>query len=296
MTGGAATHAPVDCRGSGSFGGIVPSVALERDGSALVMALAVEHHADGAAIPLLILSDAPGLLAREPLDDVTVIDDRDRGYSVSVLHGQAGFGALQVSLWIDPPPPPDTRYLRVLVPTLHRLAPARGGSGVTRQLPGGPWELLIDLVPARTTATVPAHPGSGPADADLSGRVPSRTLGAFVDLLPVGQARISSGVAVCIWGIERYKDLALLTLSLLGSDADEIPGEGVGIEVWDDRGIEYEAALEQAGSAESWSELVVRVAPRLDPAATRLGVRVGIQDGSDESRQFLFGITLPGRG
>lgn len=295
MTGGAVTHAPIDCRSSGSFGGIVPSAAIERDGSALVMALAVEHHADGAAIPLLILSDAPGLLAWEPLDDTTVVDDRDRRYAVSILHGQAGLGALQVSLWIDPPPPPDTRYLRVCVPTLHRLAPARGGSGITRQLPGGPWELLVDLVPPRTTATVPPHPGSGPADAELSGRVPSRTLGAFVDLLPVGQARISSGAAVCLWGIERYKDLALLTVSLLGNDPEEIPGEGIGIEVWDDRGTEYDAVLEQAGSLENWSEIVVRVAPRLDPAATRLGVRVGLHADSAGSAQFLFGIALPGR-
>jgi hypothetical protein len=260
------------------------------------MALAVEHHTDGTAIPLLILSDSPGLLAWEPLDAATVIDDRDRSYAVSMLHGQAGLGALQASLWIDPPPPPDTRYLRVCVPALFRLAPARGGSGITRQLPGGPWDLLVDLVPPRTTATVPSHPGFGPADAEASSRVPSRTLGAFVELLPVGQARISSGVAVCLWGIERYKDLALLTLSLLGNDTNEIPGEGVEIEVWDDRGTEYDAALEQAGSVESWSELAVRITPQLDSAAKRLGVRVGLADDSAEPSQFLFGITLPGRG
>jgi hypothetical protein len=295
MTGAAATSATVDRRNSTSFGGIVPSMAMARDGSALVAALAVEHHAAGAAIPLLILSDAPGLLAWEPLAEATVHDDRDRVYTTELLHGQAGLGGLQASLWIEPPLPADSRFLRVSVPALFRLAPARGGSGITRQLPGGPWELIIDLVPPRTTAPVPAHPGALPVETGPGARVPSRTLNAFIDLIPAGQARIGPDLAVCLWAVERYGDLALLTLSFLGASDDAVPGEGVEVAAWDDRGTTYEVTPEQAGSAETWSDLVVRVAPAIDSSATRLAVRVSVHRDDADPAEFLFGIVLPSR-
>lgn len=271
----------------------MPSTATVRDGSALVAVLGVEHHTDGAAIPLLILSDAPGLLAWEPLDEVTVMDDRDRPYAVSLLHGQAGLGSLQASLWIDPAPPADARFLRICVPALFRLAPARGGSGITRQLPGGPWDLIVDLVPPRTAATVPHHPQDELLENDAAGRVPCRTLGAFVDLVPVGQARIGCDLAVCLWGVERYSDVALLTVALLGAPPDAIPGEGASFDVWDDRGNRYEAGLEQAGSAECWTELVVRIEPAIDRRASRLAVSVEIPDDDGDASPFLFGVVLP---
>lgn len=296
MAGAAAIREATERRSSTSFGGVVPSTAVARDGSALVAALAVEHHADGAAIPLLVLSDAPGLLAWEPLDAAAVRDDRGRSYSTSLLHGQAGLGALQASLWIEPPPPVDARVLEVSVPALSRLAPARGGSGITRQLPGGPWDLVVDLVPGRTGAPVPAHPRCAPAEIAAGTRVPSRTMAAFLDLVPVGQARIASDLAVCLWGIERYGDLALVTLSMLGPPRGGIPGEGTELEVWDDRGTLYTATLEHAGSSESWSEMVVRIAPALDRGATRLAVRVTARRDGDDDVEFLFGIALPPRG
>jgi len=293
MTQGGAIRDATDLRSSASFGGVVPSVALSRDGSALVAALAVEHHTEGAAVPLLVLSEAPGVLASEPLEDAVVRDDRDRTYGVTLLHGQAGLGSLQASLWIEPAPPADARVLEVSVPSLSRLAPARGGSSVTRQLSGGPWDLAVDLVPPRTAAPVPARPPSEPPAAEGAGRVPSRSLGAFVDLVPVGQARIGAEVVACLWAIERYDDRALLTLAMLGPAEAPVPGEAVELEVWDDRGASYAAALEHVGSADGWSEIVVRMAPALDPRASRLGVRVEASPRSGGTSEFLFGIALP---
>jgi hypothetical protein len=293
MTEGAVIREATELRSSASFGGVVPSAAVARDASALVAALAVEHHAEGAAVPLLVLSAAPGVLAWEPLDDAVVRDDRDRAYGVTLLHGQAGLGSLQASLWIEPAPPADARVLEVSVPSLSRLAPARGGSGVTRQLSGGPWDLVVDLVPPRTAAPVPARPRSEPGASEGAARVPSRSLGAFVDLVPVGQARIGADVTVCLWAIERYDDLALLTLAMLGPVEGAIPGEAAEFGVWDDRGNAYAAALEHAGSADGWSEMVVRIAPALDPEATRLAVRVVASLPSGDASEFLFGIALP---
>jgi hypothetical protein len=289
---GAATSEATERRTSTSFGGIVPCSESARDGSAQVAALAVEHHADGAAIPLLILSDTPGLLAWEPLDDATVRDDRDRPYSASILHGQAGLGALQASLWIDPAPPPDAKFLSVSVPMLLRLSPARSGNAIPRQLPGGPWDLIVNLVPPRTTAPIPPRPHTPPEEPGPGGRVPSRTLSAFRGLIPVGQARIARDMTVCLWAIERYDDLALLTLSMLGAQSGDIPGEGALLDVWDDRGTRYEASLEQAGSAESWSEVVVRIAPAIDLRARRLAVSVDVAHGDGDVMEFLFGIAI----
>jgi hypothetical protein len=183
--------------------------------------------------------------------------------------------------------------LEVSVPSLSRLAPARGGSGVSRQLSGGPWDLVVDLVPPRTAAPVPARPRSKPGAPEGVARVPSRSLGAFVDLVPVGQARIGADVAVCLWAIERYDDLALLTLAMLGPVEGATPGEAAEFAVWDDRGNAYAAALEHAGSADGWSEMVVRIAPALDPEATRLAVRVVASPRSGDASEFLFGIALP---
>src|SRR5207244_4403223 len=53
-------------RSQSSFGGVVPSRAWARSGETLVAALAVEHHAEGAVVPFLVVSEAPGLLDWDP--------------------------------------------------------------------------------------------------------------------------------------------------------------------------------------------------------------------------------------
>lgn len=290
--------APTELRSGPSFGGVVPSSCVARDGGTMVAALCVEHHADGAVVPLLVLSDAPGVLSWESLEDVVVRDDHDRGYAVSVLHGQAGLGAMQVSLLVEPAPPADARHLLVMIPSLSRLAPARGGSGVTRPLAGGPWVLDVDLVPSRTTVPVPARVDPVDLDDDEplgAGRVPTRGVGAFVDLVPVGQARVGAHVAVSLCSLERYEDLAVLTLAILDDPAAESPhaAEDVAVAAWDDRGTSYDVEFESASGAPGWSELAVRLTPALHPEATRLGVRVAPEPGAEDGPDFLFGVALP---
>ncbi len=101
-------------------------------------------------------------------------DDTGREYEVQNLAQQAGLGALQTAVWIEPAPPPDARRLMLEVTGLVRTAVARG-TGIERPLSGTVWSFEIDLVPQRTAAPVPdaptaaapdRAPGAGPG-ADL---------------------------------------------------------------------------------------------------------------------------------
>jgi hypothetical protein len=76
---------PFEPRRHDTFGGLVPSAATAAGGDTTLAALAVEHHADGAALPLLVLSDAPGPLAWEPSEGLRATDDAGGEYVARAL-------------------------------------------------------------------------------------------------------------------------------------------------------------------------------------------------------------------
>lgn len=299
------TRAPVATdptpRRQSSLGGLVPASAVAREGDTLVMALCVEVHAEGAVLPLLVLSDAPGLLGWDPAAGLTVRDDSGREYEVVNLAQQAGLGALQTAVWIEPAPPPDARLLRLEVSGLVRTAVARGG-GVERPLAGATWSLELDLVPQRTGAPLPDEPEGDPLPGRPA-RVPARTFGGFRGLLPVGQARVAEGAAVCVWALERYADRAVLTVGALAEDplrvAPMTPGAGR-VDVWDDRGRRYEVSPIHGASRPGWSETSLEVAPAIAEDVGALAIRLSDLpgDGPPEARAalagpFTFGVAVP---
>lgn len=289
-------------RRQGSLGGLLPASAVAREGDTLIMALCVEVHSEGAVLPLLVLSDAPGLLGWDPVRGLAVRDDAGRVYEVQNLAQQAGLGALQTAAWIEPAPPPDARSLRIEVTGLVRTAVARG-SGIERPLSGSSWSFDVDLVPPRTAAEVPPSP-TAPPPPGRPARVPARTFAGFADLLPVGQARLGEGAAVCLWALERYADRAVLTVGTLVDDplraAPLTPGAGR-VEVWDDRGAAYEVSPIHGSARPGWSETSLEVSPAIDPAARALGVRLSDLPGHGAdpgpppplAGPFTFGVAVP---
>jgi hypothetical protein len=290
-------------RRQGSLGGLLPTSAVAREGDTLIAALCVEVHGEGAVVPLLVLSDAPGLLGWDPVKGLSVRDDTGRRYAVQNLAQQAGLGALQTAVWIEPAPPPEARRLLLEVTGLVRTAVARG-TGIERPLSGAAWSFAIDLVPQRTAAPVPAEP-STEYPSSRPARVPARTFGAFRDLLPIGQARVSDGLAVCLWSIERYSDRAVLSVGTLVEEplrvAPLTPGVGR-VEVWDDRGMRYRVSPIHGAARPGWSETSLEVSPAIQPSAGTLGVRLSDLPGygpTTSSRRtlagpFTFGVAVPG--
>lgn len=286
-------------RRQSSLGGLVPTSAVARGGDTVILALCVEVHAEGAVLPLLVLSDAPGLLGWDPTEGLEVRDDTGREYGVESLAQQAGLGALQTAVWIAPAPPPEARRLRLAISGLVRTAIARS-AGVERPLAGATWTLEIDLVPERTARPVPEEPPGaetvvGPA------RVPARTFAGFRDLIPIGQARMVDGVAVCLWSLERYADRSVLSVGTLAEEplrvAPLTPGVGR-VEVWDDRGRRYDVSPIHGAARPGWSETSLEVTPAVDPEARALGVRLADLPGHGPAAQvlvgpFTFGVAVP---
>lgn len=290
-------------RDAAGFGGLVPSDAVARGGETLVLALSVEHHADGVVIPMLVLSDAPGLIEWDPGMGLTVRDERGDRYAGEVLNAASGLGQLTATVWVEPSLPPDARRLELVVDGLARINPARGGGpGVTRPMAGGPWSLLIDLIPERTVVAPPPEPIDQWVPQH-SGSVPPRAHGAFVDLVPVGQARLAEGAAVCVLAVERYWDRAVASLVALGPPGDEAEAPAIGragIEVWDDRGNRYAATSVQGAARATWSEVAAEIVPAIDVDARALAIRVSDVPrgtGTGHARTipgpFMFGIRLP---
>ena len=289
-------------RRQSSFGGLLPTSAVAREGDTLVVALSVELHAEGAVLPLLVLSDAPGLLGWDPAQGLLVRDDHGRAYEVANLAQQAGLGALQTAVWIRPAPPPDARHLVLEVNGLVRTAVSRGAS-VERPLAGTVWRLDLDLLPPRTAVEPPEAPPQEPPPGRPA-RVPARTFAGFRDLVPIGQARMVDGAAVCLWALERYADRAVLSVAALAEDplrvAPLTPGVGR-VEVWDDRGRSYEVTPIHGAARPGWSETSLEVVPAIDPQATALGVRLADLPGHSPAPAqrdalagpFVFGIAIP---
>jgi hypothetical protein len=275
---------------------------VARDGDTLALALCVELHGEGAMLPVLVLSDAPGVLGWDAARGLAVEDDAGRAYEVEELAQEAGLGALRTDVWIAPAPPPDARWLRLRIGGLTRTSVARGG-GVERPLAGGDWELQIDLVPERTAVPVPPEPHERRAGIH-SARVPVRGLAAFRGLVPIGQARVLQGAAVCLRALERYEDRAVLTVAVL---ADEplrplpLTAAAGRVEVWDDRGGRYDAAPLHGATHAGAGESTLELAPAIDPGARALGVRLadlpaeGPAPRAAEllSGPFSFGVALP---
>lgn len=288
-------------RRQGSLGGLVPCSAVAREGDTLVVALCVELHSEGAVLPLLVLSDAPGLLGWDPVQGLEVRDDAGREYEVQSLAQQAGLGALQTAVWIEPAPPPDARRLHLDVNGLIRTAVSRGG-GVQRPLTGSSWSLEIDLLPQRTAAAVPDEPHGAP-ETGRAARVPARTFSGFRDLLPIGQARVAENATVCLWALERYEDRSVLSVGMLAGEplrvAPMTPGAGR-VEVWDDRGRRYEVSPIHGAARPGWSETSLEVSPAITGDATALGVRLADLPGQGPAGAaaglagpFVFGVVVP---
>jgi hypothetical protein len=281
----------------------VPTGAVARAGDTLVVALVVEVHPEGAVLPLLVLSDAPGLLGWDPAQGLAVRDDAGREYEVGALAQQAGLGALQTAAWIEPAPPPDARALLLEVTGLMRTAVARGGGGVERPLSGESWALEIDLVPGRTAVEPPPEPEGLPPEGGPAG-VPARTFGGFRDLVPIGQARMAEGGAVCLWALERYADRAVLSLGTLADEplrvAPVTSGAGI-VEVWDDRGRRYGVAPIHGAARPGWSETSLEIVPAVDPDARAIAVRLASlpcegpppRGGEALAGPFTFGVAVP---
>lgn len=290
-------------RGQETFGGVVPTAAVARGGETVVAALVVEHHADGAAIPLLALSEAPGVLGLDPEASITAVDDTGRAYEVLTVERDAGLGAVQATLWIAPAIPADARRLTIEVRELTRTSANRRGAA-ERALSGGPWVLDLDLLPERTAAVVPARGGEVPPPAEAAG-APARAAASFAGLVPIGQARMGAGLAVCVWALERYGDRAVLTMGTLGGEGVEVreltPGRGR-VQVWDDSGTRYEAMPIHGSATARWSETSLEITPAPPADARSLGVRISDLPGvavRPEGRGALegpyeFGVALPG--
>ena len=289
----ATVAAPV--RSRRDFGGLLPAGTLVRAGSTTLAALAVELYAEGALIPLLVLTDNPGPLALDVADGVVVSDERGGHYAAAPLAEHPGLGMLQVDLWVTPAPPADVRRLQVSVAALSRTAITRRGEPVSRPLSGGPWELTLELVPARTAIPQPpAEPGLGDA-APGTARVPLRSRAGLRDIIPIGQARLERDRGLCLWALERYEDRGVLSLSVLGDARERVAAPPVErIALWDDRGRHYRVGAASSTVRPGGGEPFLEISPAVGEDARALGLRVTRPDRADgdASGEILFGVRV----
>ena len=193
-------------RRQASLGGLVPSAAVAREGDTLVWRSASSSTPRARCFPCWCCRTPRACSAGTRSTGLAVRDDAGRGYEVASLAQQAGLGALQTAVWIEPAPPPDARRLQLRsAGWCARRSRRRRG----RRAPAGRGDLGadIDLVPARTgrrrsPTSRPAAPAPGrPA------RVPARTFGG----LPRSWCRSARrgwtrAAAVCLWALERYAE------------------------------------------------------------------------------------------
>ena len=278
-----------------SFGGLVPTGAVARGGSTTVAALCVEVHADGALLPLVVLTDNAGPIAIDTEHGVVVSDDTGHDYAVTERGQHPGLGLLQLDLWVSPAPPPEARRLHVTVDGLTRTAITRRGDAVSRLLSDGPWELDIDLVPERTAAPVPEEPPARDLPAQPA-RVPVRAWGSFESIVPIGQARLGADTCTCVWALERYRDRGVLSLSVLApqeardlTPAASAPGA---VELWDDRGRRYEVAPVHSVKRPGWTEVTLETTPALGEDVAAIGLRISLGGEPGDEDGLLFGARV----
>jgi len=290
-------------RDAESFGGIVSCAEVSRSEETLVAALGLEHHADGAILSLLALTQTPGLVEWEGTDGLEVSDDVGGTYEWEPLTRSFGLGQLVTTVWLSPAIPADARTLEVRMDAMTRINPSRGERGVARPISGGPWELTLPLVPDRTVAEPPDRPAGAVAD-DLPTSVPARAYGMFSGVVPVGQVRLVEGTVIQVTALERYWDRSVLTLSALGLPDAEDAAPAIGratVEAWDDRGVRYRIQPIHGDSGGAWSDCAFEVTPALSDDAEVLAVSVSdVPRGNDTGRRFaiegplVFGIRVGG--
>jgi hypothetical protein len=285
----AATASAEHTRHRFTFGGLVPTGAVARSGATSVAALCLEVHADGALLPLVVLTDNAGPIGVDTQHGVVVSDDTGRGYRVQERAQHPGLGLLQLDVWIAPAPPAEARTLQITVDGLTRTAITRRGDAVSRLLSNGPWELEIDLIPPRTAVDVPAEPPAR-GSASRPARVPVRAYGAFEGIVPIGQARVAPQICTCVWALERYRDRAVVSLAVLADPDARDLGQGVAapgaVELWDDRGRRYAVAPVNSVVRPGWTEVTLEATPALPDDVTALGVRVSGAGGSEDTATF----------
>ncbi len=268
-----------------AFGGLVPCAAVARGGETLVAVLGLEHHRDGAVLHMMVLTESPGLIDWAADTGLVVHDDAGTTYTATAIAQSQGLGQVATTVWISPAIPAEAQRLDLVTDDLLRVIPPRGGEPpVTRPLSGGPWGVAVDLSPERTVVDPPPQPERRQRIPD-PGSVPARAIGAFVDVIPVGQARMAEGVAVCAVSAERYWDRWILTLAALGPPEQPGTAPAIGraaIAVWDDLGNRYGATPLHGNARESWSEVTVELVPALVADARAIGVRIAdIPRGND---------------
>jgi hypothetical protein len=276
-----------------SFGGLIPTGAVARGGSTTVAALCAEVHADGALLPLVVLTDNAGPIAIDTEHGIVVGDDTGHDYAVTERGQHPGLGLLQLDLWISPAPAPGARRLHVTVDGLTRTAITRRGDAVSRLLSDGPWELDIDLVPERTASPVPEEPPVRDLPARPA-RVPVRAWGSFEGIVPIGQARLGADSCVCVWALERYRERGVLSLSVLAPPEARDLGPGAAapgaVELWDDRGRRYEVAPVHSVMRPGWTEVTLETTPALGEDVAAIGLRISL--GGEPGDGLLFGARV----
>lgn len=274
----------------------MPTRAVARGGSTSVAALCLEVHAAGALLPLVVLTDNAGPIGIDVDQGIAISDDTGRRYRVEQRAEHPGLGLLQLDLWIAPAPPPDAHRLHAAIDGLTRTAITRSGDAVARLLSDGPWELDIDLVPARTAAAAPDEPPRRDAPTRPA-RVPVRAYGAFHDIIPIGQARVGAATCACVWALERYRDRGVMSLSVLTApDARELgPGPAApgAIDLWDDHGRRYEVAPVHTINRPGWSEVTLEVTPAVGDDVRALGLRIcGVGPAAEGLDELTFGVAV----
>ena len=287
-------------RSADTFGGLLPCGATARSDETIVVALALEHHTDGFAVALLILSGAPGQLAWLASEGLSVVDDLGKAYPVQLINQVTGLGALSATVWIDAPAPPQARVIRLSVTQIQRVAGTRDGAGGLRSLSGGPWQLELPLLPAGTIASVPPM-GGDVLGASAARRIPPRSWSALRSVVPIGQSRVREGATISLWALERYEERDILTLSVLVDPPFVATPDEIGEEIvlWDDLGAKYSCRTANALAGARWSETVIEVIPPVDPEARRIGIQIGSlpiidADGAPVGLgPVTFGVALP---
>ena len=260
----------------------------------------------GRAAPAGALSDAPGLLGWDPVQGLAVRDDAGREYEVRALAQQAGLGALQTAAWIEPGAAP--RRARAAPggdrPDAHGRRPRRRRAWSGRW-PASPGSLEVDLVPGRTAADPPPEPPGAPPEGGPAG-VPARTFGGFRDLVPIGQARMAEGAAVCLWALERYEDRAVLSLGTLADEpapgGARHPRRRGSSRCGTTAGGATASRRSTARRAPAGARRASRSSPPIDPEARALGraprrpalrVRRRRRGGEALAGPFTFGVAVP---
>lgn len=262
-------------RSATSLGGLVPCAVTSREGSTLVMALAVEIHGEGVAIPIVVVTDAPGIISLRDEDAVAVSDDVGTTYDVVTIARASGLGSMTATIWLRGAIPEAATRLDIRVAAIGRVAVTGSPVAVERAISGGPWDLSIPLRPTRTLADPPIQSGAGGAPAREPDRVPPRSCPAFRGITPIGQAKIRDGLVVCAWAIEHYDDRALLTIAALADAAADLEPVDVAddeVSVWDDVGGRYDVRSIAHVGGRGWSETTLEVLPPIDRRAMRLGI------------------------